>query len=621
MATIRQRIAGRSLTPGAKLPSVRALAATLGVSTSTVVDAYERLVAEGSILSRPGSGFYVASLAAPFSPAQAGPKLDRAVDPFWISRQSLESGSDSLKPGCGWLPPTWLPEEMMRKALRTLSRSEPSALADYGTPLGLPALRRLIARRMAERGVEASPDQVLLTESGTLAIDLICRFLIEPGDTVMVDDPCYFNFHALLRAHRAKIVSVPYTPSGPDVAAFAETVSQHRPRLYITNSAIHNPTGAVLSPVMAHRVLKIAEEFDLTIIEDDIFADFEAGGSGLAPRLAAFDGLERVIHIGSFSKTLSAAARCGFIAARPGWIEGLTDLKIATSFAGGRLTEEVVHSVLSDGGYRKHLEILRARLSKAMAEAADRLATLAIVPVLRPQAGMFLCYSLFSKRSYMLIHRHSLEGKSMKGLFVLAASVALTASSAAFAADAVEQIPTAPVAVETMPAFTWSGPYIGVHTGYGWGDGEIEGVGSDDFDGWRLGGFVGYNWQFSNGFVAGIEGDVNYDWNDNDYGGGVEAESGFSGSVRGRVGYAFDRALLYAAGGWTATNVSLDTPAGDDDDTLHGWTIGAGVDYAFTDNMFGRLEYRYNDFSDGDLGGADVDFDQHIVQIGLAVKF
>ncbi|AYD00196.1 PLP-dependent aminotransferase family protein [Neorhizobium sp. NCHU2750] len=389
MATIRQRIAGRSLTPGAKLPSVRSLSATLSVSTSTVVDAYERLVAEGAISSRPGSGFYVANQAAAFSPAEAGPKLDRAVDPFWISRQSLESREDSLKPGCGWLPPDWLPEDAMRRALRGVARADATSLADYGTPLGLLPLRRLISRRMAERGMEASPEQIILAGSGTQAIDLLCRLLIEPGDTVLVDDPCYFNFHALLRAHRAKIVGVPYTANGPDLAAFAATVSAHRPRLYITNSAIHNPTGAVLSPVTAHRVLKIAEEFDLTIIEDDIFADFETG-SVAAPRLAAFDGLDRVIHIGSFSKTLSAAARCGFIAARPDWIEGLTDLKIATSFASARLTEEMVHAALSDGGYRKHLDLLRARLAKAMAEVSGRLSDLGIEPVIRPQSGMFL---------------------------------------------------------------------------------------------------------------------------------------------------------------------------------------------------------------------------------------
>jgi DNA-binding transcriptional MocR family regulator len=387
MATIKHRIGGRSLTPGAKLPSVRGLAATLKVSISTVVEAYERLVAEGAILSRRGSGFYVANQAAPFSLSEAGPKLDRAVDPFWVSRQSLESGDAGLKPGCGWLPPSWLPEEGVRRALRSLSRAEGPVLVAYGSPLGLPPLRQLIARRMADRGIEASPDQIMLTESGIQAIDLLCRFLLEPGDTVLVDDPCYFNFHALLRAHRAKIVGVPYTPSGPDIEVFAQTVAEHRPRLYVTNSAIHNPTGATLSPVTAHRVLKIADQFDLTIIEDDFFADFEHTP---APRLAAFDGLDRVVHIGSFSKTLSASARCGFIAAKPEWLGGLTDLKIATSFGGGRHAAQLVLNVLSDGSYRKHIETLRGRLSKAMFDVSAKLKDLGIIPWLEPQAGMFL---------------------------------------------------------------------------------------------------------------------------------------------------------------------------------------------------------------------------------------
>ena len=387
MDTIRRRIAGRSLTVGAKLPSIRQLAAVLKVSTSTVVEAYERLVAEGVIRARAGSGFYVAGQTATMALSKIGPKLDRAVDPFWVSRQSLEAGDDELMPGCGWLPPSWLPEEGVRKALRALSRADGPALVDYGSPMGLPPLRQLIARRMAERGIEASPDQIMLTESATQTLDLLCRMLLEPGDTVLIDDPCYFNFRALLRAHRAKIVSVAYTPLGPDIEQFGAVLAEHRPRLYITNSAIHNPTGATLSPVVAHRVLKLADQFALTIVEDDVFADFEQTP---APRLAAFDGLDRVIHIGGFSNTLSASARCGFVAARPDWIESLIDLKIATSFGGGRLTAELVLAVLSDGGHRKHVEGLRHRLAQARAQVTARLETMGVVPRLEPQAGMFL---------------------------------------------------------------------------------------------------------------------------------------------------------------------------------------------------------------------------------------
>ena len=387
MHAIRGRIAARSLTPGEKLPSIRALAASMQLSTSTVVEAYERLAAEGVIRSRPGSGFFVAGQLAPLSMAEIGPRLDRAVDPFWVSRQSLQAHDAMLKPGCGWLPPDWLPQQALRRGLRTLARARDSSLTDYGPPQGLPALRQLLARRMADRGIEASAEQIVLTDSGTQAIDLVCRFLIEPGDTVLVDDPCYFNFLAVLRAHRAQIVGIPQTPTGPDVEQFARAIAEHSPRLYLTNAAIHNPTGATLSPVTAHRLLKLADEARLTIVEDEVFADLEMVA---APRLAAFDGMQRVVQVGSFSKTLSAAARVGYVAARRDWVDGLLDLKIATSFGSGQVSSELVLNVLKDGSYRKHVEALRIRLARAMVEVGSRLKAVGIRPWLQPQAGIFL---------------------------------------------------------------------------------------------------------------------------------------------------------------------------------------------------------------------------------------
>jgi DNA-binding transcriptional MocR family regulator len=387
MADIQSRIASRAYLPGARLPSVRAQAQAMQLSVSTVVEAYERLAAEGVIAARPGSGFYVAGPVAPLALTEIGPKLDREVDPLWVSRQSLETDASVLKPGCGWLPATWLYEAGVRRALRTMARADICALTEYATPLGHPALRQLLSRRMAALGIEAAPEQIMLADSGTQAIDLICRFLLEPRDTVLVDDPCYFNFHALLKAHRVQVVGVPCTANGPDVEIFAAALKEHSPRLYITNSAIHNPTGAVLSPVVAHRLLKLADHSDLVIIEDDIFADFETTP---APRLAAFDGLARVIHIGSFSKTISASLRCGYIAARGDWIERLTDLKIATAFGGGRLAADIVLRALTDSGYRKHMETVRLRLAEHMEKTISRLKAIGITPWLTPHAGMFL---------------------------------------------------------------------------------------------------------------------------------------------------------------------------------------------------------------------------------------
>ncbi|MDP3319357.1 MAG: PLP-dependent aminotransferase family protein, partial [Bosea sp. (in: a-proteobacteria)] len=150
---------------------------------------------------------------------------------------------------------------------------------------------------------------------------------------------------------------------------------------------LHNPTGASLSPVIAHRLLKLSETSGLAIVEDDIFADFEPEP---APRLAAFDGLERVVQIGSFSKSLSASVRCGYIAARRDWVEGLIDLKIAASFGTGRLAAELVLAVLTDGSYRRHMDGLRVRLARAMGETAARLRAIGIEPWLEPRGGMFL---------------------------------------------------------------------------------------------------------------------------------------------------------------------------------------------------------------------------------------
>lgn len=420
---IKARIASRQSLPGTRLPSVRAQAQALRLSTSTVVEAYDRLVAEALVVSRPGSGFYVAGPGVPLALNHIGPKREREVDPLWVSRQSLETGPKVLKPGCGWLPESWLFEDGLRRALRAQARAPLADLTDYATPLGHPGLRSLLSRRMAALGIEASPEQVLLTESGTQAVDLACRFLLNPGDKVLVDDPCYFNFHALLKAHRVDVVGVPYTPNGPDIPAFEAAVRSHAPRLYITNSGVHNPTGATLAPAVAHKLLKIAEAGGLVIVEDDILGEFE---SQAAPRLAAFDGLSRVIHVGSFSKTVSASLRCGYIAARPDWVEGLTDLKIATSFGGGRLAAGLVHATLTDSGYRRHMEAVRQRLSIAMHRTTARLRRLGLRPWSMPQAGMFVWCRLPDGLEAAAVARRCLESD-----VVLAPGNAFSPSSSA----------------------------------------------------------------------------------------------------------------------------------------------------------------------------------------------
>ncbi|MCA1494645.1 outer membrane protein [Sinorhizobium alkalisoli] len=204
---------------------------------------------------------------------------------------------------------------------------------------------------------------------------------------------------------------------------------------------------------------------------------------------------------------------------------------------------------------------------------------------------------------------------------------ASVAAGTSHAADIMAAPEPAPV-IEAVPTFVWTGGYVGLQGGGGWLDGDLSVPGdsaSEDFNGGIFGAFAGYNHQMGD-WVVGVEGDVSYNWNDESltvFGTSAEAGSDVAGSVRGRVGYTVnDRALLYATGGWAVTRGFVDVDgAPKEKETFNGWTIGGGIDYAFTDSMFGRAEYRYNDYGAKDIGGVDVDLDQHQFTVGVGVKF
>lgn len=167
MSVIRAKIASRVLGPGDRLPSVRRFSESMRVSPSTVVEAYDRLEAEGIIRARRGSGFYVTGAnLPPMALAEMGPPRQRSVDPFWVSKQSLDADPSVLKPGCGWLPADWMPNAALRRGLRALGRADDAVLSDYGSTRGSLALRRLLLGRFADEGITATADQIMLTGFG-----------------------------------------------------------------------------------------------------------------------------------------------------------------------------------------------------------------------------------------------------------------------------------------------------------------------------------------------------------------------------------------------------------------------------------------------------------------------
>jgi outer membrane immunogenic protein len=196
----------------------------------------------------------------------------------------------------------------------------------------------------------------------------------------------------------------------------------------------------------------------------------------------------------------------------------------------------------------------------------------------------------------------------------------------AFAADAVMEEPPAPAApMEEPPVNTWTGPYAGVTLGYAFaGETEDEFDNSIDTDGFLLGGFAGYNYQVGN-MVAGAEADIGYSWEDGSNA-GVTSESGVEGSLRARLGYVVSpNILLYATAGGAAKDLEVSGFGDSDSNTMIGWTAGAGADMMVTENIFGRVEYRYTDFGSEDftLNGttADVSDKNHRINFGLGMKF
>ncbi|MGB6103496.1 MAG: PLP-dependent aminotransferase family protein [Pusillimonas sp.] len=386
------RIRNHGLRAGMRLPSVRIMADQAGLSRFTVVQAYDRLVAQGMIQSRRGAGFYVAPPASALAPATVPAQSlapDAAFDTAFLLRSMFrEDALTDMPGGAGLLPPSWMNHDMVSAAVRSVGRSLGRSLVSYGVPKGLKALRQQIASVLQAQDVPVHPDHHLMTVAGaTHGLDLITRAFIRPGDTVLVEDPGWFLIFGRLAALGAKVIGVPRLPDGPDIQVLAHLAQTHRPRMFIANTAVHNPTGLTLSAGVAHEILRIAERFDFLLVEDDTYADFHPGSP---VRLAALDRLQRVLLVGGYSKTLAASLRVGYVAGSPELIDRLVDVKLLSALTTPELGEQVLHRVLAEGQYRRHVERLRLRVDSARDQCIKMLLRAGCSVPHEPRAGMFV---------------------------------------------------------------------------------------------------------------------------------------------------------------------------------------------------------------------------------------
>jgi len=393
--TIQSRIDDKLLRSGTRMPSIRQFAELYQVSRFTVVEAYDRLVARGMLESRRGSGFYVRDHApivghtARVTPTNE--PTSAQLDVVWLVRSLFRQNPSQKMPGAGVLPNSWLDGDLIANAIRAVSRQNTALLLQYGTPQGFLPLRQQLQLKLAELEIAATPEQIVTTAGVTQGLDIVARHFLRPGDTVFVDDPGWFLMFGMFVAMGAKVVAIPRQADGPDIAQLAKLAALHKPKLFVINSLLHNPTSTSLSAPKAFQILKIAEQHDFHIVEDDIYCDMHPGSAvQSATRIAALDQLQRVIYLGGFSKTLAASLRVGFIAATPDLAVRLADRKMLAALTTPEIGERVVYKILSEGHYRKHVDRLRGKLDGVRDKSIRLLERIGMRVDINTPAGMFV---------------------------------------------------------------------------------------------------------------------------------------------------------------------------------------------------------------------------------------
>jgi len=387
-----ERIRNRLLSPGTRLPSVRQCALQQGVSPSTVVAAYDQLLAQGLVEARRNRGFFVreaALLPEPGSPSARGPVQEASapVDATALIRAMFQGSGDKPQPGTGVFPADWLEAAFMSAAVRrvTSAQSLRSFSLQYGEPAGDAGLRKSLSQKLAGLNVHAPPGQIITTVGASHALDIVSRTLLRPGDPVMVEEPGWAIEFARLSALGMRILPVPRRADGPDLAVMARYCEVHRPKLFVSVSVFHNPTGYCLTPGSAHRILQLANAHDFHVVEDDTYSHL---ASEHATRLCALDELQRTIYVSGFAKILAPGWRIGYLAAPPALVERLLNTKLLSTLTTPALLEKALAWCIDQGQLRRHAERIRTRLDLARARSV-KLAQAHGCRFAAPPAGLF----------------------------------------------------------------------------------------------------------------------------------------------------------------------------------------------------------------------------------------
>jgi GntR family transcriptional regulator/MocR family aminotransferase len=371
------------LTAGTKLPASRELARALGIARNTVTQAYEQLVEQGRFRAHVGQGTFVA--AGGHDGGRAPPAARGFAWSGLLSRRARGLRLHGVRPGDlsvefpfdfrgGQVDATSLPANDLRWALaRAASPAVLKRLAAHRDPAGWPPLRREIARWLVARGIACEADDVLVVTGAQQAIDLVARVLVDPGDTVAVEQPGYFGATLALGAAAADLVGIGIDADGLRTDELARLLAVRAVKLVYVTPATQCPTGVTLAEPRRRELLALADRHQTPILEDDYDCELRYAGPSL-PALKSGDAAGQVIYAGTFSKILFPSLRVGYLIAPPPLRAKLLFTRAAADMGTGVLEQAALATLLRTRGLERHLRRVRriyaARLGAMLAALA-----------------------------------------------------------------------------------------------------------------------------------------------------------------------------------------------------------------------------------------------------------
>jgi DNA-binding transcriptional MocR family regulator len=364
---LEQQIAAGVLRPGDRLPSVRHMRASRGLSPSTVFQAYYLLESRGLVRAVPRSGYFVAARAdgvlldePPTSQPQSASKPVEIEDLVYSILGSFRTRA-IVPLGAAFPSPGLFPLDRLRRALVSSTRRlDPWNMVD-DLPPGNARLRREIAKRYLRQGLAIATDEIVLTHGAMEALNLCLGAVTRPGDTVVVESPTFYV--ALQALHRLglRAIEVPtHCREGIDLGRLAQVIDLYRPNACWLMTSFQNPLGSLMPEAKKRDLVALLARHDLPLIEDDVYAELYEGHSAPLPA-KAYDRRGLVLHCSSFSKCLAPGYRVGWAA--PGrWVQQVQRLKLMTSLSGSIPAQAALTEYLQEGGYDHHLRRLRQAL-------------------------------------------------------------------------------------------------------------------------------------------------------------------------------------------------------------------------------------------------------------------